>query len=236
MVAAIILLSLGAIMSGVFIVSKVTNYSLKTILFKTIASLFFVALGVYCVAITSGHTTFKVLVLLGLIFGMLGDVFLGFKYITTKTKKLWILLGGFAFGAGHIFYIVALFMEYYVPGQYWFAILPFITALTICVIYFLIAHKAGIEFGKKLLPFALFYLLCLSSMLSSSFYMALLHKFSIVTGVMFFIGSAFFAASDIMLTGSYFKAGQRPKAYLAVYSVCYYLAQFIIAFSLFFLA
>ena len=93
MVVSIILLCLGAIMSSVFIMSKVTNYSLKTIIFKTIASLFFVALGIYLFITVPGHFVYKLLVMLGLIFGMLGDVLLGFKYITHGlVKKIWMQL------------------------------------------------------------------------------------------------------------------------------------------------
>lgn len=234
MVVSIILLSLGVVMSAVFIVSKVTNYSLKTIIFKTIASLLFVALGVYLFITVEGHFLFKLFTMLGLIFGMLGDVLLGFKYITTKTKKYWILAGMFAFAFGHISYIVALFLEFYVSGQVLFLVLPFVTALCLSGIYMVISRKVGISFGK-LLPFGLFYLLCLSTMFSTSLYMAILHGFSITSGVLFFIGAFFFVCSDSMLTGSYFKPGQRPKWYNGLYSVFYYLAQFIIAFSLFFL-
>ena len=235
MVVSIILLALGAIMSAVFIVSKVTNYSLKTIIFKTVASLFFVALGIYLFITVPGHFVFKLLVMLGLIFGMLGDFFLGFKYITHgRAKKIWILVGMFAFAAGHICYLVSLFIEFYIPGNILFIILPFVTAIVLSGIYMVISRKVGINFGK-LLPFGLFYLLMLSSMLSTSLYMAILNGFSNVTSVMFFVGAVFFAASDSMLTGAYFKEGQRPKAYMAIYSVFYYLAQFIIAFALFFL-
>lgn len=234
MIVSIILLVLGALMSTVFIVSKVTNYSLKTIVFKTIASLFFCALGIYLFVTTEGHLLFKIFLLSGLIFGMLGDVFLGFKYITTKTKNVWIMAGMFAFAFGHISYIVALFIEYYVPGNALFIILPFVTAIVLSGIYMVISRRVGITFGK-LLPFGIFYLLCLSSMLSTAFYMTLLHNFSIVTSIIFFIGAVFFATSDTMLTGSYFKPGKRTKAYNAIYSVAYYVAQFAIAFSLFFL-
>lgn len=236
MVVAIILLVMGALMSAVFIASKVINYSLKTIIFKTIASLFFVALGIYLVVITPGHTLYKVFILMGLTFGMLGDLLLGFKYITTgKAKQFWILAGMFAFAFGHISYVLGLFLEFYIPGNVIFAILPFVTAICLCCVYMVVARKVGINFGKKMLPFGLFYLFCLTSMLSTSFYMALLNSFSVITSVMFFCGAIFFATSDFMLTGAYFKAGQRPKAYLAIYSVCYYVAQFVIAFSIFFL-
>jgi len=236
MVVSIILLVLGAIMSVVFIISKVTNYSLKTIIFKTIASAFFVALGIYLLITVEGHFAFKLLTVLGLFFGFLGDVLLGFKYITTgKVKKLWILAGMFAFAFGHILYIVALWVEFLVPDAHVvFYILPFLTALALSGIYMVISRKVGINFGK-LLPFGLFYLLCLSTMFSSSLYMAIMNGFQNTTSVLFFIGAFFFVCSDSMLTGSYFKPGQRPKWYNGLYSVFYYLAQFIIAFSLFFL-
>ena len=234
MIVAIVLLCLGALTSVFFIVSKVIHYSLKTIILKTIASLFFVALGIYCAVIIPGSVPFKVLLVLGLFFGMLGDTLLGFKYITTKTKNIWILAGMFAFAFGHIFYIAALFVGYYVPGNPWFLALPFLTALVLSGIYMLISRKVGIDFGK-LLGFGLFYLFCLTSMVSTSLYMNVLHGFSIPNLTLFFVGAVCFAVSDCMLTGAYFKAGKRSKAYNATYSVFYYVAQFVIAFSLFFL-
>ena len=72
-------------------------------------------------------------------------------------------------------------------------------------------------------------------MFSTSLYMAIAHGFANTTSVIFFIGAFFFVCSDTMLTGSYFKAGKRPGWYNGLYSVFYYLAQFLIAFSIFFL-
>lgn len=234
MTVAIILLCLGALTSAIFIVSKVVNYSPKTIVLKTVASLFFVALGIYCAAVTPGSVPFKVLLVLGLFFGMLGDLLLGFKYITTKTKNIWILAGMFAFAFGHIFYVIALFVGYYVPGNAWFIALPFLTAVVISSLYMLVSRKVGIAFGK-LLPFGLFYLFCLTSMVSTSLYMNVLQGFALPNLVMFFVGALNFIASDFMLTGAYFKPGKRSKTYMATYSVFYYVAQFVIAFSLMFL-
>ena len=236
MIASIVLLVLGAVMTTVFIVSKVVNYSFKTIIFKTIASLFFLALAIVCFCINNtGHFYFKLFATLGLFFGLLGDVLLGFKYITTKTKKFWILAGMFAFAIGHICYILALLLEFYVQGNVVFIILPFVMPIAIISIYMFVAKRVGINFGKGMLLFGLFYLYCLTTMLSSAICMTILHRFSITTLVMFFVGSICFATSDFMLTGAYFKAGQRPKAYMAAYSIFYYVAQFLIAFSIFFL-
>lgn len=236
MIAEIILLVLGAIMSAIFIVSKVVNYSLKTIVFKTIASLFFVALGITSFCLNpEGHFYFKLFAVLGLFFGMLGDTLLGFKYITTKTKKIWILAGMFAFALGHISYFTGLLVDFYIPGNTLFIVLPFVLPLAFMTIYMLIAKRVGINFGKGMLPFGLFYLYCLTTMLSTSICMVSLYKFEVTTLVMFFSGAICFATSDFMLTGAYFKEGQRPKAYMAAYSIFYYVAQFIIAFSIFFL-
>lgn len=237
MIPSIVLLVLGTISTVIFIVSKVTNYSLKTIIFKTIASLFFVALGIldFCLN-KEGYFLFKLFTVLGLFFGMLGDAFLGFKYITSGTaKKVWILLGMFAFALGHVFYIVGVLVGFYIPGNVVFIILPFVLPIVFIGVYMLIAKKVGINFGKGMLPFGLFYLYCLSSMVFSSLCMAILHQFAMPTIVMFFVGAVFFASSDMMLTGAYFKEGQRSKAYMATYSVFYYIAQFVIAFSIFFL-
>ena len=236
MVAPIIILVLGALMSSVFIVSKVINYSLKTIIFKTVASLFFVALAIVSLCLSgTGHFHFKLFAILGLFFGMLGDVFLGFKYITTKTKKMWILLGMFAFALGHIFYVIALLGGFYIKGNALFMVIPFVLPIIIITIYMFVAKKVGINFGKGMLLFAFFYIYCLTSMFSSSLSMVILYKFSLTTLVMFFIGAICFAASDFMLTGAYFKEGTRSKAYMAIYSIFYYVAQFLIAFSIFFL-
>ena len=236
MIPSIILLVLGVISSTVFIVSKVTNYSLKTIVFKTIASLFFVALAIVAFCLTEGHLYFKLFTLLGLIFGLLGDVFLGFKYVTTgKAQKIWILTGMFAFAFGHIFYIVGLLTGFYIPGQTLFIILPFVLPIAIISIYMMVAKKVGINFGKGMFLFGLFYLYCLTTMVSTSLMMVCLHKFNVITLVMFFPGALCFMTSDFMLTGNYFKAGTRSKAYRAIYSVFYYIAQFVIAFAILFL-
>ena len=234
MIVPIILLSLGAAMATAFIISKVTRYSPLTIVLKTVASLFFVALAIYLFVTVEGHIYFKSFTLTGLILGTLGDALLGFKYTDGKRKKYWILGGLFAFASGHIIYIVGLFLEFYVPGNILYILLPFITSSCLSALYMLISKKLGVNFGK-LLPFGVFYLFCLTSMVSTAFYMALLHGFSLITPSMFFCGALCFVASDFMLTGAYFKPGQRSKPYLAIYSVFYYLAQFAIAFSLFFL-
>ena len=148
---------------------------------------------------------------------------------------MWILLGMFAFAFGHIAYIAALLVGFYAQGHALFIVLPFTLPIASVSIYMFVAKKVGIHFGKGMLYFGLFYLFCLTCMFSSSLSMVCLYQFKPTTLIMFFAGAFCFVCSDFMLTGAYFKEGQRSKAYMATYSVFYYVAQFLIAFSIFFL-
>ena len=141
----------------------------------------------------------------------------------------------FSFAFGHIFYILALLIGFYIKGNPLYMVIPFTLPILIISIYMVVAKRVGINFGKGMLPFGIFYLYCLSSMVFSSLCMAILHQFALPTLIMFLVGAVFFASSDMMLTGAYFKEGKRSKIYMATYSVFYYIAQFVIAFSIFFL-
>ena len=49
---------------------------------------------------------------------------------------------------------------------------------------------------------------------------------------MFFIGSVLFAASDLILSGTYFSEGRERPVDITSNYICYYAAQFLIAYSL----
>lgn len=235
MIAAIIILVVGAISSCVFIYSKITNYSLKTIFFKVASSSFFVALGIVCLCLNKeGRLAFKVCTIVGLSLGILGDLLIGFKYIVKSNSLLWIVVGSITFALGHVAYTIGLLNGFYIYGNTLYMVLPFIVPIAFVAIYLLIAKKAGVNFGKGMLMFAISYLYILSMMATTAICMTILHKFELTTLVMFFAGSIAFVVSDVMLTGSYFKPGKRSKLYLATCSVLYYAAQFLIAFSLLF--
>ena len=109
MIPSIVLLVLGTISSVIFIVSKVTNYSLKTIIFKTIASLFFVALGIvdFCLN-KDGYFLFKLFTVLGLFFGMLG---VHYFYLGRPGMGVLYLLTVGLFGFGWFIDIIRLLIK-----------------------------------------------------------------------------------------------------------------------------
>ena len=100
---SLVLIGLGSIFTCLFIYGKLTNYSWRTTMLKTIDSLLFLALGIY-LFFYKGQPNVGIFIVLGLVFGLLGDVALAFKRIAKSKDKFFTLLGMVMFIIGHIFF------------------------------------------------------------------------------------------------------------------------------------
>ena len=108
MVLKILLISLVGLAVDVwFIKTEYAGKMAKATLLKGAASFFFVVLGIVCYA--AQKTDFGRLVLIGLILGLVGDVFLNLRNQFTGGKSMKIFaVGILAFLSGHFLYIAAL--------------------------------------------------------------------------------------------------------------------------------
>lgn len=232
MIASIVLLSLGLVCAGAFIWSKAIRYSMLTVILKTLASSLFVALAIY-LFFYKEFPNVGIFIIAGAVLGLLGDVSLGLKRIFKKQEKLFILLGLLFFTAGHLVYVVGLFNNFYIPGNVLVIILPIVCSL-LCgsiVVPFekvLKLHLSSLRYGVMV------YFICLSSLSISSFALLAEHSFNSTFLIMMTIGGGFFFISDVILSKTYFGENVR-KIDLISTSIAYFLAQFIIAFALFFL-
>ena len=232
MAVSIILIALGAIFTSIFIYGKLTNYSWRTTMFKTIDSLLFLSLGIY-LFFYKGQPNVGIFIILGLTFGLLGDVALAFKRIAKDKDKFFTLLGMTFFIIGHIFYTTGLFVNYYVPGNIIHIIIPLVVAVLIALSIVFIELKLKFKLGG-FKYFGIVYFTALFSVSMSCLSLNILHQFQSTFLVLMLMGAIIFASSDILLTRTYFKENC-PKGYLISTSITYYLAQFLIAFTLFFL-
>ena len=232
MAVSIILIALGAIFTTIFIYGKLTNYSWRTTMFKTIDSLLFLSLGIY-LFFYKGQPNVGVFIILGLTFGLLGDVALAFKRIAKDKDKFFTLLGMAFFIIGHVFYTTGLFVNYYVPGNAMHIIIPLVVAVLIALSIVFIELKLKFKLGG-FKYFGILYFTALFSVSMSCLSLNILHQFQSTFLVLMLMGAIIFASSDILLTRTYFKENC-PKGYLISTSITYYLAQFLIAFTLFFL-
>ena len=232
MVTSIILISVGMVLMSVFIYGKITNYSMRTVIIKTLTSILFVDLAVYLFA-ASKFKIIGLFFIFGAFFGLLGDVVLGLKRVYTQHDKLFTFLGFVSFAIGHIFYVSGLYTYLYIPGNYLYILIPLLIALVIGSLVLVVEKVLHVSFGKlKIVAFI--YLTILSSLSLCSGSLSILYQFKSIFLILVFVGGLLFALSDLILSRTYFRSNPK-KIELILCSVTYYFAQFLIAFSLFFI-
>ncbi len=126
----------------------------KSFGYKMGCSAMFIAAGVSCMFWADNFSSFAKMILLGLIFGMLGDLFL---HLITDNQIVFGV-GMLAFLIGHVFYVIAYSkaLNYYLPSDTvfdWRAILIALAIFGCCVLY---AWKTKMHFGIALIPCILY--------------------------------------------------------------------------------
>lgn len=227
------LIAVAIIVIVFYVIEKIKSYSVKSVLIKFIASLLFVAVAVYSSFVKSGHPL-SPLVIIGLLLGLSGDIWLDLKYVYPKDDKIYTYAGFIVFGLGHIFFITGLFIEFFNNAHPLFAILPFVVALLCAFLNFFLEKPLKLQFkDKKAIVFI--YSILLFSLPLSCLSLLIANSWTPTTLIMFFVGGLLFAISDLVLSNTYFGEGhEKPIDFILNY-LTYYSAQFVIAFSLFFI-
>ena len=225
-----VLLILGAIFTTIFVIDKIHKYSVGETILKAFASLCFVALATYH-SFLRGASFFSMMVILALVFGLLGDIWLDLKYVYKENSKIYTYAGFICFGLGHVLFIIGMFKQFYIPGNFWYVILPFVFGLLMACCTLLIEKPMKLNYGKmKIIVFV--YGLLLFSMFGTAFSLYVLSGFKSLTLLLMSIGGCLFATSDLILSGTYFGNGKERAVDIATNVATYYAAQFIIAFSI----
>ena len=220
----------GVVFISLFLAMRVKKATPKAAAAKAMTSVCFIL--AWLVLARQNMTDFALFIGGGLVFGLLGDIWLDLKFCYPQDDDLFTKLGFSSFAVGHFFFIAAI-----VSGASdGFDLKAFLCALGVAVLVALVVF-----FGEK--PMKLHYG---SYKMISTLYGALLFfmtAFAIFTALfsgvnanrhlLFMgIGGVFFAVSDLILSGTYFGEGKNRPVDIITNHVTYYLAQFIIAGSL----
>ncbi len=217
----------------------------KSFGFKMICSALFFSAGLLAMKI-SGHSAstspYTKLVLWGLFFGWLGDMFLHLI-----TDKIWVFgLGLFAFLGGHIFYIFA--FQKAIAKTYpdrgfleWYEILAVAVLIGLILLYATIKKKQGkLAAGKiyMVIPVVL-YAVTISTMLAKAFRLCVgewlygMNEHIAALFVTVALGAVLFVLSDGSL-GMILFAGQKKNRPLKIFNIAtYFAAQILLASSIF---
>ncbi len=224
---------------SLFIYSIVKGQRMKGFYLKGFTSLGFIivfAIGVHDFYIKSNGLTLSILdnkyliftlfIGLGLVCGLIGDLFLEVQYFYEDKKNTQIFSGMVAFFIGHVFYIVALS-----------ALIGFnYLSLIVGIVFTLIVAIGGVvlkmDFGKLKLPSYL-YTFIIFTMVGQSFFLAVDSQFNLFS-VVLMLGALLFGISDLLLAPIYFK-GDKRVSFAVANLATYYLAQLFIALSILFL-
>ena len=234
MVPNIVIAAVGLVFLTLFLIEKTRKYSVKATLLKATTSILFIALGVVSSYLKPEGGLFSALAILGLAFGMLGDVWLDFKYVFKNEDKIFTYAGFVSFAIGHIFYITGMFLRFWQEGaSVLYIILPFVAGALLGLVTVLMEKPLKLKFGS-MKAITLIYSFFLFSMVSVAVSLSILHEFRVLTLILMAVGGALFAISDLILSGTYFGEGKERPVDIITNGVTYYLAQYVIAFSLYF--
>ena len=232
-----LLLACGAVLLFVYIREKIKAYSVKAVILKSIVSVLFVAIGVYGSWLSAARGTVSLLcpfVVLGLLFGLLGGIWLDLKYVFPEIDEPFTYAGFCVFGVGHILYIVGMLLTYYPSGKPMTVIVPVLLALVLSIGNAVLEKPMKLSYGKfKSVVIAYGVILFAMVLISGSF--ALYYGWEKTSLNLIFVGGVFFAISDLILSGTYFGTGKERPIDLALNYITYYAGQFLIASALVFI-
>lgn len=233
LILAVVFVTLGMLFLGYFLIEKLKGYCLKETLIKSVASLLFIAVATVSL-VSKSSTNLPLFVLLGLICGLAGDVLLELKFVFRDYERHFTYAGFVAFMIGHVFYMSGLFMEFYHRESVLYIILPLVIGVVCSVGNLLLEKPMKFNFGEYRLTVFIYgcFLFSFASVVVS---LNILTGFTSTTLFVLLGAAVFFVVSDLILSGTYFAVGKDRPIDLVLNALTYYVAQYLIAFSLFFL-
>lgn len=231
-------LALGLIGLAIFLRLRVKASTAKAAMAKSFVSAMFVSAGVSAFLNSSALAQpigwFGFFVIIGLLFGLFGDIWLDLKFVYRDDENTHTFAGFLAFAAGHILFIYGIIRYFGDASKLLYIILPIVLGIILGCTTVLGAKLMKLEYGKYK-AISMFYASILITMTLLSGSLALMNSFKVMTLNFMFVGGVFFLISDLILSGTYFGKGKDRPVDIITNHVTYYIAQYLIASSLLFL-
>ncbi|MCL1951797.1 MAG: lysoplasmalogenase [Oscillospiraceae bacterium] len=230
---AILFTAFGACALVPYIFFRCKGKLMPGLLLKAAASVFFLLTGcaaaLACPAERFGQVKYLFFgVLIGQVFGLLGDLLLDMKDMYAQHKNTYTFSGFLAFLIGHLFFMAGLLKTY---GFYW-KYLPVMLGAGLVLIAGVLATEKPLKFVYgKFKGISLVYGAVIAASVAAAFCAWRFGGRSPQALVMF-IGLALFLLSDFVLSGTYFGQGMDMPIHYTLNYVLYYGGQFTIALSL----
>ena len=137
------LLIVGILATAVFLVLRVQRGGIAALYAKAVASLCFIATAIAATNENRLFLDFGSWMTFGLVFGLLGDVWLDLKWIYLQDKDSYLYSGFIFFLLGHVCFVTAVFkVGPYTPAS---LIVAFAAALVIALVAILPSQRSQVE-------------------------------------------------------------------------------------------
>ncbi len=221
-------LGLGMVSLIAFLIKCNKQRSVGGVFIKNITSLFFLFTAATSVFYNQDFWKYGVLILIGGVFGMLGDIYLDQKWVYPQHNDNYLYAGFISFGIGHFFYIGAIFLHMGFGLKDF--LVPAIVGIVVAAFTLITEKPTKCNFGK-FKAIVTVYCLVIGTMAGTALWAMIQSDFS-VQYIVFEVAALLFLLSDIILSSMYFGTKNTPVNFVLNHT-SYYFAQFLIAFSVF---
>lgn len=234
------LLALFVLMWSIFIFHVIKDKRLEGFYFKGLTSFLFICIfgfGVFkfsyepyniaqILIFETRYIYLLLFVMLGLVSGLIGDLFLEVQWFYKVRRNYMIKQGMVIFLIGHVFYILGMHVF---TG---FNSVSLIIGLMMTVIVYLGSRLMKIDF-QNLKIMTYIYTFVIFTMVGSSIFQAIELSFNLYS-ILFMTGAILFGISDLLLAPIYFK-DETKHVFVVGNLATYYLGQCLIALAFAFL-
>lgn len=222
-----------------FLKAEIPSPNKKSLFRKMICSAIFIAVAVICMLFSGNYSKYAILMMLGLIFGLLGDLFLHIV-----SKEVYFVIGLLSFAVAHILYVSAysVAMNEYFPDNPFFSLSDLILYIIIIFSGICFMHYSGQHLGRAF-PFIIFYTCVIGVMIVKAATLSIYifgyggnSPLPPVAGIVLLAGALLFAFSDGTLSLLLFKKGIEKHGalrYANIYS--YFYGQMLLAMTILFI-
>lgn len=225
-----------------FLIVRVKQGGVKALFLKTITAMLFILSAFVSLSMKPENYYYGVFIVIGLVFGMLGDIWLDLKFVHRDFDKPYTFAGMISFLIGHIFYVVGILAVYpeFVPWQIAFAI--FNAIFITLIVHLSSKKKMGFDYGEFDTVTTIYSVV---TMLTVTFSLNLLNMFGVLPMLQgadtsevlprfatMFLGTVMFALSDLVLSFVFFKKGGNTSRNVVLNHSVYFTSQFILALSI----
>jgi len=231
---------LGLVAVLAFLITCNKKRSVPGVFTKMVASIFFIATAFFgvnhVISATADMAVIKygLMVIMGLVFGLLGDIYLDQKWVYPKDDEKYLYAGFAVFAIGHFFYVGAMIMQAELGFVH--MLIAIALAFVIAIVNALLEKPSKLDYGK-FRPIVFLYSAVVGLTMTTAgvalvaTYLAEGSIAACVPYIVFTLAGGLFLISDIILPGQYFGPRNTPVNFVLNH-VTYYIAQYLIALTI----